>query len=103
MVVAVTRSSHVCFAAYSLNVKPLLKLACSSVFGSANGFTDMLVRHIPSPREGAPTKVDLQICFPNPVAILHVLPVAVSQAGGRRYSILTTSSSILFSCSFLFF
>ncbi|CAJ2634592.1 116 kDa U5 small nuclear ribonucleoprotein component [Trifolium pratense] len=45
-------------AAYRLNVRPLLRLACSSVFGSASGFTDMLVQHIPSPREAAVKKVD---------------------------------------------
>ncbi|CAA0404734.1 unnamed protein product [Arabidopsis thaliana] len=45
-------------SAYKLNVRPLLRLACSSVFGSASGFTDMLVKHIPSPREAAARKVD---------------------------------------------
>lgn len=45
-------------AAYRLNVRPLLRLACSSVFGSASGFTDMLVQHIPSPRDAAVKKVD---------------------------------------------
>ncbi|PWA88236.1 hypothetical protein CTI12_AA122200 [Artemisia annua] len=45
-------------AAYKLNVRPLLRLACSSVFGSATGFTDMLVHHIPSAKEAAPRKVD---------------------------------------------
>ncbi|KAF3788960.1 U5 small nuclear ribonucleoprotein component [Nymphaea thermarum] len=45
-------------AAYKLNVRPLLRLACSSVFGSATGFTDMLVQHIPSAKDGAMRKVD---------------------------------------------
>ncbi|KAM0017983.1 putative protein-synthesizing GTPase [Helianthus debilis subsp. tardiflorus] len=45
-------------AAYKLNVRPLLRLACSSVFGSATGFTDMLVHHIPSAKEAASKKVD---------------------------------------------
>lgn len=45
-------------AAYKLNVRPLLRLACSSVFGSATGFTDMLVNHIPSAKQSAPKKVD---------------------------------------------
>ncbi|RDX91753.1 110 kDa U5 small nuclear ribonucleoprotein component CLO, partial [Mucuna pruriens] len=45
-------------AAYRLNVRPLLRLACSSVFGPASGFTDMLVQHIPSPRDAAIKKVD---------------------------------------------
>jgi U5 small nuclear ribonucleoprotein component len=45
-------------AAYKLNVKPLLKLACSSVFGSGTGFADMLVKHIPSAKEAAATKLE---------------------------------------------
>ncbi|KAK9130534.1 hypothetical protein Sjap_011021 [Stephania japonica] len=45
-------------AAYKLNVRPLLRLACSSVFGSATGFTDMLVQHIPSAKEAASRKVE---------------------------------------------
>ncbi|CAL1353374.1 unnamed protein product [Linum trigynum] len=45
-------------AAYRLNVRPLLRLACSRVFGSASGFTDMLVHHIPSAKDAAARKVD---------------------------------------------
>ncbi|KAM7508297.1 hypothetical protein LguiA_018750 [Lonicera macranthoides] len=45
-------------AAYKLNVRPLLRLACSSVFGSATGFTDMLVHHIPSAKDAASKKVE---------------------------------------------
>ncbi|KAL8501384.1 hypothetical protein ACS0TY_020790 [Phlomoides rotata] len=45
-------------AAYRLNVRPLLRLACSSVFGSSTGFTDMLVQHIPSAKDAAPRKVE---------------------------------------------
>lgn len=45
-------------AAYRLNVRPLLRLACSSVFGSASGFTDMLVKFIPSAKDAAARKVD---------------------------------------------
>ncbi|XP_047316583.1 110 kDa U5 small nuclear ribonucleoprotein component CLO [Impatiens glandulifera] len=45
-------------AAYKLNVRPLLRLACSSVFGSATGFTDMLVHHIPSAKDAALKKVE---------------------------------------------
>lgn len=45
-------------AAYRLNVRPLLRLACSSVFGTATGFTDMLVHHIPSAKVAAATKVE---------------------------------------------
>ncbi|CAH9057160.1 unnamed protein product [Cuscuta europaea] len=45
-------------AAYKQNVRPLLRLACSAVFGSSTGFTDMLVRHIPSAKAAAPRKVE---------------------------------------------
>ncbi|KAK9268731.1 hypothetical protein L1049_000492 [Liquidambar formosana] len=45
-------------AAYRLNVRPLLRLACSSVFGTATGFTDMLVQHIPSAKDAATRKVE---------------------------------------------
>ncbi|GAB4844211.1 hypothetical protein Ancab_037577 [Ancistrocladus abbreviatus] len=45
-------------AAYRLNVRPLLRLACSAVFGTATGFTDMLVQHIPCGKEAASRKVD---------------------------------------------
>ncbi|GAA0147488.1 translation elongation factor [Lithospermum erythrorhizon] len=45
-------------AAYRLNVRPLLRLACSAVFGTATGFTDMLVQHIPSAKAAAARKVE---------------------------------------------
>ncbi|KAL3532242.1 hypothetical protein ACH5RR_005763 [Cinchona calisaya] len=45
-------------AAYSLNVRPMLRLTCSSVFGTAIGFTDMLVHHIPSAKAAGVKKVD---------------------------------------------
>ena len=38
------------------DVKPLLKTACSAIFGSAAGLVDMLVQHVPSSRAGAVTK-----------------------------------------------
>eukprot|EP00899_Mesostigma_viride_P009923 jgi/Mesvir1/18932/Mv25784-RA.3 len=43
---------------YHKDVKPLLKLACSAVFGKATGFVDMIVSHVPSPVDGAPAKVE---------------------------------------------
>lgn len=42
---------------FDKDVKPLLKLVCKSFFGDARGFVDMVVRHIPSPLEGAEVKV----------------------------------------------
>jgi len=51
-------------SSYSKNVKPLLKEAMSAVFGSATGIVDMLVRHIPSAREGGAVK--LERCYTGP-------------------------------------
>eukprot|EP00271_Cylindrocystis_brebissonii_P007357 TRINITY_DN2075_c0_g1_i1.p1 TRINITY_DN2075_c0_g1~~TRINITY_DN2075_c0_g1_i1.p1 ORF type:complete len:1000 (+),score=203.77 TRINITY_DN2075_c0_g1_i1:202-3201(+) len=51
-------------SAYRLNVKPLLKLACGAVFGHAAGFVDMIVRHIPSARDGALNKVEHEYTGP---------------------------------------
>ena len=44
-------------SAYRQDVKPLLKDACSSIFGSATGLTDMMVRHFPSARAASASKV----------------------------------------------
>lgn len=43
--------------AYSQDVKPLLKEACSAVFGSAAGLVDMLVQHVPSSKKATAAKV----------------------------------------------
>ncbi|CAI0460613.1 unnamed protein product [Linum tenue] len=45
-------------AAYTMKAWPLLRLACSNVFGTASGFTDMLVQHIPSAKDAAGWKVE---------------------------------------------
>lgn len=45
-------------AAYKRNVRSLLRLSCSSIFGSATGFTDMLVQHIPSAKDAAAKKIE---------------------------------------------
>ena len=42
---------------YSMDTKPLLKAACSSVFGSATGLVDMLVEGVPSSRKATARKV----------------------------------------------
>ncbi|KAF2317154.1 hypothetical protein GH714_012320 [Hevea brasiliensis] len=52
-------------AAYKLNFQSLLRLGCSSVFGSASGFTDMLVQPIPSAKNAAAKKVDHIYLGPN--------------------------------------
>ncbi|KAF2801842.1 116 kda u5 small nuclear ribonucleoprotein-like protein component, partial [Mytilinidion resinicola] len=38
---------------YKTDAKELLRLVCEQFFGPANGFVDMIVKHIPSPAEGA--------------------------------------------------
>jgi U5 small nuclear ribonucleoprotein component len=43
---------------YELDTKPLLKLVLSRFFGNASGFVDMCVNHLPSPVEGAKTKIE---------------------------------------------
>ncbi|XP_048005881.1 116 kDa U5 small nuclear ribonucleoprotein component [Leguminivora glycinivorella] len=40
-----------------LNVRPLLRLVCSRLFGDFRGFVEMVVRHVPSPLDAAPRKV----------------------------------------------
>lgn len=45
-------------AAYKLNVLPLLRLACRSIFGTATGFTDMLVKNIPNVKDAAARKIE---------------------------------------------
>jgi U5 small nuclear ribonucleoprotein component len=42
---------------YKADAKVLLQLVCRQFFGPANGFTDMIVEHIPSPVEAAEKKV----------------------------------------------
>lgn len=42
---------------FGKDVKPFLKDACSSIFGSATGLVDMMVAHIPSSKAGNAIKV----------------------------------------------
>lgn len=60
-------------AAYKLNVRPLLRLACSSVFGTATGFTDMLVEHIPSAKDAAASKIEHIYTGPQDSAIVEAM------------------------------
>lgn len=50
--------------AYGSDVKPLLKTFLSRFFGSARGLVDMLVRHVPSAKAGAASKVER--CYTGP-------------------------------------
>ena len=43
---------------YKADAKVLLKLVCERFFGDAAGFVDMVVRHVPSPLEGARRMLD---------------------------------------------
>lgn len=93
-------------AAYKSNVRPLLRLACSSVFGSATGFTDMLVNHIPSAKDAALRKIEniytgpldsdvaiaMKDCDPNGPLMINITKLypksdcSVFDAFGRVYS-----------------
>lgn len=43
---------------YKTDAKELMKLVCAQFFGGAEGFVDMVVKHVPSPAEGAKKKLD---------------------------------------------
>jgi len=43
---------------YKMNTKPLIKLACTKIFGDASGLVDMLCAHVPTARGGASAKVE---------------------------------------------
>lgn len=42
---------------YKMDVRPLLKAVLDQFFGPSVGLVDMIAEHIPSPIEGAATKV----------------------------------------------
>jgi U5 small nuclear ribonucleoprotein component len=58
-------------AAYKLNVKPFLKLAYSAIFGVRTGFTDMLVKHIPSAKDAVVTKVEHTYIGPQDIDLVQ--------------------------------
>mmetsp|Transcript_35450 Transcript_35450/g.67878 ORF Transcript_35450/g.67878 Transcript_35450/m.67878 type:complete len:976 (+) Transcript_35450:63-2990(+) len=43
---------------YHMDVKPFIKECLTQVFGTATGMVDMMVRHLPSSKAGAPAKVE---------------------------------------------
>ncbi|KAI5780656.1 P-loop containing nucleoside triphosphate hydrolase protein [Peziza echinospora] len=43
---------------YKMDARVLLKLVCEKFFGTATGFVDMVLNHVPSPLEGAKAKVE---------------------------------------------
>ncbi|RWS13955.1 116 kDa U5 small nuclear ribonucleoprotein component-like protein [Dinothrombium tinctorium] len=44
-------------AEMKMNIRPLLRLICSRFLGDFNGFVDMCVEHIPSPKDNAEHKI----------------------------------------------
>mmetsp|Transcript_826 Transcript_826/g.1239 ORF Transcript_826/g.1239 Transcript_826/m.1239 type:complete len:995 (+) Transcript_826:135-3119(+) len=55
---------HLKASAYTQDTKPLLKEACSAVFGNASGLVDMLVRHVPSSKKATTRKVQQDFTGP---------------------------------------
>ncbi|PSC73984.1 116 kDa U5 small nuclear ribonucleo component-like [Micractinium conductrix] len=51
-------------SSYGMDVKPLLKEACSKIFGTASGVVDMLVRFLPSSKAATAAKVER--CYTGP-------------------------------------
>lgn len=86
-----------------LDPQPLLKLALSRFFGMPRGFTDMIVKAIPSPIEAAKSKIskyytgfltspiaeDMYLCSPSPTAALmiHVVKLYNNPEGDKFYSL----------------
>lgn len=60
-------------ATYKIDVKPLLKVVLNQFFGPSTGLVDMVVEHIPSPKEAAATKVCLRLVFPRSLLALPYL------------------------------
>lgn len=48
---------HLKPSSYGQDVKPLLKEACSAIFGTATGLVDMMIQHFPSSKEASTRKV----------------------------------------------
>lgn len=57
-------------SAFKMDVKPLLKEACTRIFGTASGLVDMMVKHVPSSKAGSATKVSTFPPFPFAVSLL---------------------------------
>jgi len=51
------------------DAKVLLKLVCAQFFGTADGFVDMIVRHLPSPVEGAQRQLEKYYTGPLDTAV----------------------------------
>jgi U5 small nuclear ribonucleoprotein component len=79
----------------NLNARPLLKLACSQMFGSFSSFVDMIVETVPSPKYCAPSKCHriwngpincelskaIRQCDPKGPLVVHITKQYPSQDG----------------------
>ncbi|KAK6541105.1 hypothetical protein TWF694_008480 [Orbilia ellipsospora] len=52
-------------AQYKMDAGDLLKAVCEQFFGTATGFVDMILQHVPSPLEGAKAKIES--CYTGPL------------------------------------
>ncbi|KAK9906659.1 hypothetical protein WJX75_005709 [Coccomyxa subellipsoidea] len=73
-------------SAFRKDVKPLLKEACTRIFGTATGLVDMMVKHFPSSKAGSATKVErtytgpqtgdivdhMKACNPRGPLVIHI-------------------------------
>ncbi|KAF8711516.1 hypothetical protein AX14_013221 [Amanita brunnescens Koide BX004] len=71
---------------YKMDVRPLLKVVLDQFFGPATGVVDMFVEHIPSPIDGAASKIEsiyngpqnseladsMKACDPNGPVMVHI-------------------------------
>lgn len=77
-----------------MNVKHLLKIACSQMFGTFESFVDMIADHIPTPKYNAPTKCfqiwsgpsleceltnAIRVCDPTGPLVVHITKQYISQ------------------------
>lgn len=49
---------HLKPAVFKIDVRPLLRLVLKQFFGDSAGLVDVIVNHVPSPKEGAQAKID---------------------------------------------
>lgn len=64
---------------YTMNVRSLLKLVFSTLFGEATAFADMVVRFLPSPVAGAPNKVKHTYTGPIPEGVLRSVEASLEK------------------------
>ncbi|KAK9452609.1 P-loop containing nucleoside triphosphate hydrolase protein [Dipodascopsis uninucleata] len=96
-------------AQFKLDSKPLLKLVCQSFFGISNGFTDMVLNHIPSPLANAKNKIEstytgpldsklaesMLECDQNGDVVVHVTKLYNSTDATKFYSLGRVMSGVL--------